>query len=91
MSSILGHPYKVIVKSQQRFSKLDELLNSYRECGGSSVVTRGRGTREIIESLGKNDIVGMVVDQGGKDGTLVKFFSRGKAKIAKNGLVTPNH
>lgn len=76
LSTTLGHPYKVIVKPQKRFSRLDDLLNSYRACGGSVVLERGMGTREFIKSLQNNEIVGLVVDQGGKDGILVPFFDR---------------
>ena len=74
--SMLGAPYHVIVKPQKKFSKLGELLNSYRGCAGSGVISRGSGTREIIKSLHKNELIGMVVDQGGKDGELVPFFGR---------------
>lgn len=76
MSVLTGHPYRVVAKPQTRFTKLDELLNSLRLHSGSVVIARGRGTREIIESLRKNEIIGMVVDQGGRDGALVKFFGR---------------
>ena len=72
----LGYPYKMIVKHQRKFSRLYELLNSYREAGGSVVISRGSGTRELIKSLHNNEVVGMVVDQGGKDGMLVPFFGR---------------
>ncbi len=74
--STLGAVYKVMVKPQTRYSRLDELLNSYREAGGSVVLERGMGTREVIKSLKNNEIIGMVVDQGGKDGMLVDFFGR---------------
>ena len=69
-------PYKVFVRPQTRFSRLHELLNQYRECGGSVVLTRGAQTRDFIKSLKDNQIVGMVVDQGGRDGMLVPFFNR---------------
>ena len=73
---MLDTPYHVIVKPQKKFSKLGELLNSYRGCAGSGVISRGSGTREIIKTLKKNELIGMVVDQGGKDGELVPFFGR---------------
>ena len=73
---MLGTPYNVIVKPQSKFSKLSQLLNSYRESAGSGVISRGSGTRDIIKSLKKNELIGMVVDQGGKDGELVPFFGR---------------
>ncbi len=76
MGQMLNHPYSVLAKPQKRFSKLDELLNFYRQFGGSTVIARGSGTREVIESLRNNEIIGMVVDQGGKDGSLIKFFGK---------------
>lgn len=74
--AMFGSPYKVIVKPQKKFLKLDDLLNSYRSCGGNVVLSRGLGTRELVKSLKNNEIIGMVVDQGGKDGVLVPFFGR---------------
>ncbi|MFA5088718.1 MAG: ELM1/GtrOC1 family putative glycosyltransferase [Candidatus Omnitrophota bacterium] len=74
--AMFGHPYKVIVKLQKKYQKLDNLLNSYRSCGGNVVLSRGLGTRELVKSLRNNEIVGMVVDQGGKDGVLIPFFGR---------------
>ncbi len=74
--AMLDYPYKVMVKPQNKFSRLDELLNSYRSCGGSVVLSRGMGTRDLIKSLQHNEVLGMVVDQGGRDGILVPFFGR---------------
>lgn len=74
--AMLGHPYKMFVKPQTKFPKLDELLNSYRTCGGTVLLSRGLGTRELIKSLRNNEVVSMVVDQGGRDGVLVPFFNR---------------
>lgn len=73
--AMMGRPYKVVVKPQ-RNSRLDDLLNSYRECGGSVVIERGLGTREFVKSLKENNIVAMVVDQGGREGMRVPFFNR---------------
>ncbi len=75
-SSTLGGVYKVMVNPQSRFSRLDTLLNSYRSCGGSVVLERGAGTREMVKSLLRNEIVAMVVDHGGKSGKRVPFFNR---------------
>jgi len=75
-SAMLGYPYKVIVKQQKKFFRLNELLNSYRRLGGSVVISRGTGTRELIKSLENNEVIGMVADQGGKDGVLVPFLGR---------------
>jgi len=75
-STMMGYPYKVIVKPQKRYSQLDELLNEYRECGGSVTIQKGIGTRDLIRSLNNNEIVAMVMDQGGKEGIHVPFFGR---------------
>ncbi len=74
--AMFGYAYKVLVKSQTKYSKLDELLNSYRACGGSVVLSRGIQTRDLVKSLKNNEVIGMVVDQGGKDGVLVPFLDR---------------
>ena len=74
--AMLNLPYKVMVKPQTRYSRLDELLNWYRSCGGYVVLSRGMGTRDFVRSLKNNEVIGMVVDQGGRDGALVPFFGR---------------
>ncbi|MCR4337255.1 MAG: mitochondrial fission ELM1 family protein [Candidatus Omnitrophica bacterium] len=75
--SMMGHPYKVLVKPQKKFLRLTALLNSYREGGGSSgVLERGFGTRDLVKSLHNNEVIGMVVDQGGKEGVHVPLFGR---------------
>lgn len=74
--AMLQLPYKVIVKPQIRYSYLDELLNSYRSCGGYVVLSKGMGTRDVVRSLQNNEVIGMVVDQGGRDGVRVPFFGR---------------
>jgi mitochondrial fission protein ELM1 len=76
LSATLGHPYKVLVKPQTKYSRLDDLLNSYRQCGGSVVLERGMGTRGFLKSLKDNEVVALVVDQGGRDGVLTPFFGR---------------
>jgi len=73
---LFNHPYKVVVNPQKRYSKLDDLLNSYRQQAGAGLLNPGAGMREFVRSLKNNEMVGMVVDQGGKTGSLVKFFGR---------------
>ncbi len=73
----LGFPYKVVINPQMRFSKLYHFLNSYREGQGIHYLFAGPQTKEIIKSLRSNEIVSLVVDQGGKRGTVVDFFGRG--------------
>jgi len=74
--AMLGYPYKLFAKPQKKYSRLGDLLNSYRKCSGSIVLSRGAGTRDFVRSLKNNEVIGMVADQGGRDGALVPFFGR---------------
>ncbi|MCX5681160.1 MAG: hypothetical protein NT079_02615 [Candidatus Omnitrophica bacterium] len=73
---LFNHPYNVIVNPQKRYAKLNDLLDSYRQKVGSRILIPGSGAREFIKSLKNGEMVGMVVDQGGKEGNLIKFFGR---------------
>jgi len=76
LGAMFGYKYKVIAKEQKRFEKLSKLLTSYRQITGAYVVHKGRGTRDIFESLRNNEVVGMVADQGGKSGVFIDFFGK---------------
>ncbi len=80
-----GYPYKVLVKAQTKNLRLAKLLDTFRRSGGSSVIERGMGTRTVLKSLKNNEIVSLVVDQGGKDGVLVPFF--GKQASMSSGAI----
>ncbi|MFH1201871.1 MAG: ELM1/GtrOC1 family putative glycosyltransferase [Candidatus Omnitrophota bacterium] len=70
------HKYNVIVKEQNRYGKLDLLLNSYRESKGVNIISKGIDTRELIQGVKNHEILAMVGDQGGRDGTLAHLFGR---------------
>ena len=74
--AMFEHPYNVMVKPQTQYARIGDLLNSYRTCSGTVVVSRGIGTRDILKSLKNNEIIGMVTDQGGRDGVSAPFFGR---------------
>ena len=76
MVANMEFPYKYFVKPQGKYSRLNDLLNSYRQSAGSIVLSRGEGTRDFVQGLKDNEVIGIVVDQGGKDGVLVPFFDR---------------
>ncbi|MCA9392594.1 MAG: mitochondrial fission ELM1 family protein [Candidatus Omnitrophica bacterium] len=80
-----GIPYKVLVRPQPGWDRLNDLLNSYRSCNGAVVVKRGGGTRELIKSLKDNQVIAMVVDQGGRQGVRVPFFGR-KASMSSGAI-----
>ncbi len=76
VGSTTGHPYNLIANPQPKAALLDRLLTSYRETFGCSVIHPGEATREVIRKLKANEIVSLVIDQGGKDGQLVEFLGR---------------
>jgi lauroyl/myristoyl acyltransferase/mitochondrial fission protein ELM1 len=72
----LDFPFTMFANVQRKFVKLNKLLNYYRSCGGSVVLNEGAAVRDVIKGLRNNDVVGMVIDQGGRNGLLVPFFGR---------------
>ncbi|HTY45795.1 MAG TPA: ELM1/GtrOC1 family putative glycosyltransferase [Patescibacteria group bacterium] len=84
VSAGLDFPVWLFVRDQ-RHPRLDGLLNSYRLQKGCRLIQRYQETRELIRVLKNNQVVGMTVDQGGKDGTLVSFF--GKNASMSSGAV----
>ncbi len=69
-------PYKLVAKPQTKMAKLDELLIEYRKRAGVQSLSKGMETRSIIRTLRANGMIGIVVDQGGKDGVLLPFFGK---------------
>ena len=76
VGAIKGYPQDVLAR-QQKYPRLNKLLNSYRERYGRRVIEKGIATREIIASLKANKVVAILSDQdGGMQGCLVNFFGR---------------
>lgn len=80
----LGFPFMLFVR-EQGFPRLNALLNSYRVKQGARLILKHTGPRQLIEALNSNQSVGLTVDQGGKNGEIVKFF--GKAASMSTGAV----
>lgn len=71
----LGFPFMLFVR-EQGFPRLNALLNSYRVKRGARLILKQTGPRQLIEALNSNQSVGLTIDQGGKNGEIVKFFGR---------------
>ena len=80
----LGFPFTLFV-TQQRYPRLNKLLNSYRLRKGCKIIERQGNIRQLIEALKNNEAIGLTADQGGKNGTLVEFFGQ-KASMATGAL-----
>ena len=77
--------YHVVANDQPKMPQLDKMLNEYRTSAGAHVILAGQATKEIIIALNKNEIVSLVLDQGGKDGLVVPFL--GKTASLSNGAI----
>lgn len=71
----LGFPFLLFVRDQG-FPRLNALLNAYRVKQGVKIIHKEAGARQLIEALRNNQAVGMTVDQGGRNGQIVKFFGK---------------
>jgi KDO2-lipid IV(A) lauroyltransferase len=71
----LGFPFVLFVRGQ-KYPRLEELLNTYRLRRGCKIIQRRNDTRQLIEALRDNQVIGMTADQGGKNGIHVQFFGR---------------
>ena len=83
--SLCGHPYNVVANVQPKMPQLNDLLNEYRAIAGAKVIAPGTATRDIIRALQNNEIVSLVLDQGGKEGVAVKFL--GKTASMSTGAI----
>jgi KDO2-lipid IV(A) lauroyltransferase len=80
----LGFAFNLFIRNQ-RYPRLNELLNAYRSRKGCKLIQREDGTRQLIRALQSNQAIGMTADQGGKTGTSVKFF--GKYASMPSGVI----
>jgi len=68
--------YHVVVNDQSKLPQLDKMLNEYRTIAGAHVIFAGTDTKEIIKALRHNEIVSIVIDQGGRTGQIVPFLGK---------------
>ncbi|MDP2946049.1 MAG: ELM1/GtrOC1 family putative glycosyltransferase, partial [bacterium] len=71
----LGFAFNLFVRDQ-KYPRLNRLLNLYRNQKGCKLIQRQNDTRQLIRALKSNQAIGMTADQGGKSGTPVKFFGK---------------
>lgn len=73
---IKGHPLTAVARMQDKFPKLYELLVSYREAKGCTVVHKGNATRQVLKALDALQPVAIVADQASRKGIFVNFLGR---------------
>jgi lauroyl/myristoyl acyltransferase len=89
LASVVGgvtkRPYHVVANDQSKLPQLDKMLNEYRTIAGADVIKAGVATKEIIRAMKNNEVVSLVLDQGGKTGVAVPFF--GKTASMSTGAI----
>ncbi|MCX5716143.1 MAG: ELM1/GtrOC1 family putative glycosyltransferase [Candidatus Omnitrophica bacterium] len=76
IGGFLGYPVSVLAR-EQKHTKLNDLLNEYREMAGCRVIKKGIPTRNLFKALKANEFIGILSDQdAGRLGTFVDFFGR---------------
>src|SRR3989338_5337012 len=75
-AALKGHPVVALARAQPNFPRLYQLLVSYRESTGCTIVHKGGAMRRLIAALDQRRQVGIVGDQASRQGILVNFFGR---------------
>jgi len=72
----LGFPMKVVARAQP-MSRLNDLLNRYRNVVGTETIERGMAMRDALRTLREGKTLAMLMDQSGRaEGCFVPFFGR---------------
>lgn len=88
--SSFGYPENLIYKAQARSSGFNRFMlasrmTAYQRFHQIRLFERGMGARKLFESLKRQELIGMVIDQGGKEGVPVEFFGR-TARFSDGGI-----
>lgn len=75
ISANLGFPFSLFIR-EQKYPRLNALLNSYRTQKGCKIIQKQNQLRDLLKVLKDNQAIGMTFDQGGKTGTLVEFLGK---------------
>jgi len=76
-SGLRGTPIYVLTR-EQRYPRVNGLINKLRESHGSVCISRGAGIRGLIRALREEKMVGVLGDQsaGKTEGIILPFFGR---------------
>ncbi|MBI3996798.1 MAG: mitochondrial fission ELM1 family protein [Candidatus Omnitrophica bacterium] len=76
VAALNGYPIVALARTQKTLPKLYQLLISYRESKGCTIVHKGGAMKRLIAALDQGRPVGIVGDQASRQGILVDFFGR---------------
>ncbi|HET9218739.1 MAG TPA: lysophospholipid acyltransferase family protein [Terriglobia bacterium] len=73
--SLFGNPMKFVVREIDN-SRVEKLIESYRELAGNTPIDKRNASRDILRSLRNNETIGILVDQNTTrdEGVFVDFF-----------------
>ena len=76
-SGLRGTPIHVLTR-EQKYPRLNELINELRESHGSVSISRGAGIRGLLRALREKKMIGVLGDQsaGKTEGIILPFFGR---------------
>ena len=84
-NAMLGHPYHLVAHKQPKMPEVNIWLDEWRGLAGAHSIAPGAATKEIIKALRRNEVVTLVLDQGGQNGVPVQFF--GKTASMSTGAI----
>ncbi|MBI3306397.1 MAG: mitochondrial fission ELM1 family protein [Candidatus Omnitrophica bacterium] len=75
--SFYGKSIQVLARNQ-KFPRLNRLLNEFRNDQASIAVSRGMGMRQLLRALRRREVIGLLGDQdaGKNEGVILPFFGR---------------
>jgi KDO2-lipid IV(A) lauroyltransferase len=85
VGSSWGYPYNMVANEQPKTPALSIVVNEYRRVTGAKLLAPGAAIRGVVKALRANEIVTLVLDQGGKHGIPVPFL--GKTASMSTGAV----
>ncbi|MBU9889657.1 MAG: hypothetical protein KTQ49_07305, partial [Candidatus Omnitrophica bacterium] len=77
VAGLRGSPIHVLARDQ-KYPRLNRLLNELRESHGAVSVSRGAGVRSLLRALRDKKLIGVLGDQsaGKTEGLILPFFGR---------------
>ncbi|MDO8675941.1 MAG: ELM1/GtrOC1 family putative glycosyltransferase [Candidatus Omnitrophota bacterium] len=85
VGSSWGYPYNMVANEQPKTPALNIVVNEYRRMTGAKLIAPGAAIRGVVKALRANEIVTLVLDQGGTQGIPVPFL--GKTASMSTGAV----
>ncbi len=78
LTKLLGYPISVIARPIKKNRWVDRMVSEIREAAGVEVIFTEKASRRVLRALGRNGVVGILVDQRAKrsEGVWADFFGK---------------